>query len=256
MRTKEEIRKLLDEKIPRDVISQREGGNGVKLDYLEGHYVIARMNEIFGQGNWDKSVEVLEKIQEKTVDRYNNDVFNYTVVVKCTLQASFTETKEDGTFYRHGTISNEDIGSCTGTSKRSYGDALEMAFKGAVTDAFKRAAKDLGMSMGLALYSKDQENVEDEKTTNKAASSKSTTVGSDDQPRSSVGETSGATAPNGDARSLIKSAAQVLNAKKKLTIAQFKKKYTQDKSSDQLTDAEVNVILKSVATDYPELNLA
>jgi hypothetical protein len=151
------INEILDEKIPRSAISQREGGGGMMLDYLEGHYVTDRMNAVFGNLNWDKYIQVLKEKEEvlKTFDKYKNkevENYQYTVVVKCLLQARFgTATKQA-----------EDIGSCTGSSKKSFGEALEIAYKGAVTDAFKRCAKDLGQSMGLALYDKEQPNVIDD----------------------------------------------------------------------------------------------
>lgn len=147
-----------DKPIPRSVISKREGGGGSTLDYLEGHYVISRLNKVFGNLNWSKEVNVIEKEKEITKDRYDKDCYNYTVVVKVKL---FIQINAIYTF-------KEDIGSCSGTSRKSFGDALELAYKGAVTDALKRCAKDLGMSFGLALYDKEQTNVvEDDEISDK-----------------------------------------------------------------------------------------
>ena len=148
MKTSEEINQYLDEKIPRSAVEQREGGRGVMLDYLAGHYVIDRLNKIFGNTGWSKYVQIIDKEKEITKDRSDKDQYNYVVVVKVALVI--------------GNITKEDIGCCAGVSKKSYGDALEMAYKGAVTDTLKRCAKDLGMSMGLALYDKSQDNVSDE----------------------------------------------------------------------------------------------
>ena len=55
-----------------------------------------------------------------------------------------------------------DVGYGDGSDAKNAGKAHELAAKESVTDGLKRAAKNLGMSMGLALYSKEQENVEDE----------------------------------------------------------------------------------------------
>jgi recombination DNA repair RAD52 pathway protein len=54
-----------------------------------------------------------------------------------------------------------DYGYGDGSDKFKIGKAHELAVKEAVTDGIKRCAKNLGMSMGLALYDKTQENVED-----------------------------------------------------------------------------------------------
>lgn len=159
---KNELQVLLDQPIPRSVVSTREAGRGEKLDYLQGWYVIDRLNKIFGSLGWGKSVEIIEKEKEKTLDKYGNDMYVYTVVVKVTLEL-YSENS------RYSYVQKEDIGSCQGISKKSFGDALEMAYKGAVTDTLKRCAKDLGMSMGLALYSKEQEFVVDDEEQVQAA---------------------------------------------------------------------------------------
>lgn len=141
----EEIRKKLDEKIPRDVIAQREGGGRRKLSYLEGWYVINRLNEILGQGNWATLIDAPIAVANTEQDgRY---VAAYMVKVRL-------EVKSLGTLF-------EDFGYGDGKDPHP-GKAHESAIKEAVTDGIKRCAKNLGMSMGLALYDKSQENVEDE----------------------------------------------------------------------------------------------
>lgn len=143
MRTVEEAEKLLDEKIPRDVISTRDGGGGRKLSYLETHYVIDRMNKVFGNMGWDS-----ETVDLKAVDGGDHAAYTAKVRVKAMVKVG------DGFL----TITKEGTGYGRDKSKLN---PHEMAVKEAESDAFKRAAMKFGMSLGLALYSKDQENVED-----------------------------------------------------------------------------------------------
>lgn len=242
MKTTEQLRTELDAKIPRDVISKREAGNGVKLDYLTGYYVIARLNEVFGQGNWDYQTEELTKVFEGQIeDRYGNPVNNVSYIAKISLNVKLKEPKKDNDeFYYGGTTTTfTDYGYGDGSDKKNAGKAHELAVKEAITDGVKRCAKNLGMSMGLALYDKEQTNVEEE--TNKSVGNSITT-----------GTT---TTPNGDYRKTIRSAVQVLNAQKKISVDEFKKKYTQGKGADQLTDDEIVTLYKRISTDYPELKL-
>lgn len=138
----------LDADIPRDVVSQRDGGGGRKLSYLEGWYVIDRLNKIFGPLNWAK--EVLDVRQ--VVNTTSKGEFP-AYLVKVRLSILLTDAK--GT---QSVVVKEAYGY--GADKSSQ-NAHELAIKEAVTDGLKVAAKDLGMSMGLALYDKTQERVSD-----------------------------------------------------------------------------------------------
>lgn len=137
-------REKLDTKIPRDVISKRDAGQGRTLDYLEGWYVIARLNDVFGQGRWSYTTDEMRLVHQGEVD--GKFVAHY--VSKVTVMAFGTKFS--------------DYGYGDGTDKRNPGKAHELAVKEAVTDGIKRAAKNFGMSMGLALYDKSRENVADE----------------------------------------------------------------------------------------------
>ncbi len=129
---------MLNEKIPRDVVSIRDGGGGRRLSYLEGHYVIDRLNKVFGAMGWSKEITDVRLLEGSKP--------SYLVKVRLTaLVEGLASVKEA---YGYG-------------SDKSGLNPHELAIKEAVTDALKVAAKDLGMSMGLALYDKTQENVED-----------------------------------------------------------------------------------------------
>lgn len=151
-KTYESVVEQLNAKIPREVISERDGGGGRKLAYLEGWYIINRLNEVFGPGNWAYMSQAQVVHEGKVTDRYGKEKFtaHYTAFVRLTvtfpggLQTEFT-----------------DYGYGDGTDTNSAGKCHELAVKEAVTDGIKRCAKNLGMSMGLALYDKTQENVSD-----------------------------------------------------------------------------------------------
>lgn len=154
-KTQDEIRAELDAKIPREAVSEREGGGRTKLSYLEGWYVIDRLNKVLGQGNWSYQTEEMrlvfsDEVNEKQVAHY---------VAKVTLEFSLPgqEQSQQRTYF-------SDYGYGDGSDKYNPGKAHELAVKEAVTDGLKRCAKNLGMSMGLALYDKTQENVDDEES--------------------------------------------------------------------------------------------
>jgi len=166
MKTYDETVKTLEEKIPRDCVSTRPGGRST-LSYLEGWYVTNRLNKIFGNLKWSYDIERLDKVFEGTIkDRYDKDVFtvSYTARVRLTVP-SFKDTPkgDEALYYGSGAV-YEDVGFGNGTDKKDPGKAHELATKEAITDALKRCARNLGMSMGLALYDKTQENVDDETT--------------------------------------------------------------------------------------------
>lgn len=144
-KTIEQVTAEADKKIPRDEISTRDGGGGKKLSYLESHYVIARMNEVFGTMGWDaETVEMRQVNKDGDKPAYVSKV-RLTAVVKT----------DDGGYMK---VSKEGYGF---GSDKSGLNPHEMAVKEAESDAFKRAARQFGMSLGLALYDKTQENVED-----------------------------------------------------------------------------------------------
>jgi recombination DNA repair RAD52 pathway protein len=155
MKSLEELRKELDAKIPRDVIETREGGNGIKLSYLSGHYVIDRLNKVLGQGNWDYHSDV-QLLHAGEIQGKYGPVQTVHYSARVTLRAVIGDKETRFTDYGYG----------DGTDKTNIGKAHELAIKEAITDGIKRCAKSLGMSLGLALYSKEQENVEDSTKSN------------------------------------------------------------------------------------------
>lgn len=130
---------LLNEPIPATAIVQRQQ-SGMTLSYLEGWYVINKLNEVFGNTGWSKHVVDLRVVQESESEG------KHRVGYVCRLRVEA------------GDKTSEDAGFGQGID-RDLGRAHESAVKEAVTDAFKRCAKDLGWATGLALYDKAQAHV-------------------------------------------------------------------------------------------------
>lgn len=209
-----DIEKELDDKIPRDVVSLRDGGGGRKLSYLEGWYVIDRLNKVFGPLNWAK--EILD------VRLLEGSKPAYLVKVRLTVKNGHEiYTVKEG--YGYG-------------SDKGPNNPHELAIKEAVTDALKVAAKDLGMSMGLALYDKSQENVDDTKEESAVANAKPIT------PKPTV-------AAQGDLQTLsdaIKSYFKVAEAQKRLSKENFRNAFLGEHGAakvDELTKEQMELVL-------------
>lgn len=220
MKTREQLVAELDAKIPRQAISTRDAGRGRTLDYLSGYYVIKRMNEVFGQGNWSYSADV-QKLHEGTVkDRYDADVHSVHYMARVTLDVKIGE--QHVTFFT-------DYGYGDGTDKVNPGKAHELAIKEAVTDGVKRCAKNLGMSLGLALYDKEQEFVDETENKQERA------VPSDTPDRGATPKVDSGSDP-GKLVGLIKQTAKVAIAKQVATKESIKEtlktRYGVEKSDD------------------------
>lgn len=159
----EELSKFLDEPIPSDVVKEREGGGGKTLSYLEGHYVIDRLNKAFGHLGWSSRTDRLDCVhQGKVKNKYGKEVYTCHYIAQVTLSVSIPEelSQKNGDKYGMRLYSEHTgTGYGDGSDKENPGKAHELAVKEAETDALKRAAIRFGQSMGLALYDKEQKNV-------------------------------------------------------------------------------------------------
>lgn len=115
--------------------------SGRELSYVDGFYVIDRLNEVFGPGGWSYQVQPMQACQPYT-DEKSQSRITFTALVTLKI----------------GDCVITDVGAGHGID-RDLGQAIESAIKEAATDALKRCAKSLGRSMGLALYDKEQEYV-------------------------------------------------------------------------------------------------
>jgi len=118
--------------------------NGMTLHYVEGWYVIAEANRIFGYDGWDRRTVATNCVWTGTCDQ--SYLAAYTAKVRIRVRAG------DVTIVREG--------SGTGEGKApTPGQAHEIALKSAETDATKRALATFGNVFGLALYDREQAGV-------------------------------------------------------------------------------------------------
>jgi DNA repair and recombination protein RAD52 len=149
MFTPEQTREL-DAPLDKAVVKSREQA-GRKLSYIEGWHAIAEANRIFGFDGWSRELVRLEETNRELVELkgsngpYKQWRVGYLAVVEITV----------GGVLRQGT------GFGSGMAKpEALGEAVESAIKEAETDAMKRGLMTFGNPFGLALYDKEQRNVE------------------------------------------------------------------------------------------------
>lgn len=149
-KTREQIEKELDQNIPREVVAQRSGGGTKSLSYLETWYVIDRLNKVFGNMGWEsETTEMLLVSGSDALPAYR---------AKVRITVSTPEHDASGTIVGFRNVVKEGTGWGSDKSKLN---PHEMACKEAESDALKRAAMKLGISMGLGLYDKSGEFVDD-----------------------------------------------------------------------------------------------
>ena len=172
-----------------------------------------------------------------------------------TYSTSYTATVQVFANIEGKQVVFSDIGFGTGTNKRNPGEAHELATKGAVSDGLKRAAKNLGRSMGLALYDKSQEYVG-----SVASPETSAPVPSNKTPDAntrSAGLDTGANKKDDVAtnrvrpvKELITAAFKALEAQGKITAGDFKKKYQGGIGISQIPIDKLSAIYDTVCKDF------
>ena len=114
--------------------------DGAILAYLEGWYLIAEANRIFGTENWDRITLTTQCVwQGKSNGR---PACAYTARVRLCIRTGLTSVVREGAGF----------GEAEG---RSPGEVHGQAMKTAETDATKRALATLGAPFGLTLYDRD-----------------------------------------------------------------------------------------------------
>ena len=137
---------LLAEPLDPALISERGARDGRLLQYIEGWAAINQANRIFGHDGWGGEVvgEVIYRPMSLADPATDTPlaVGMYTAAVRVTVR---------------GCPARSDVG-CAFVAGETP-EAHEAAYKGAVTDALKRALRHLGDQFGLRLY--DRRNVID-----------------------------------------------------------------------------------------------
>src|SRR5262245_44959439 len=118
--------------------------NGNTLSYVEGWHAIAEANRIFGYEAWDRRTVSASCVWTEAKAGTYRAV--YITKVRITVRAGEARVVREGS------------GSCDAIAATA-GQAHELAFKGAETDATKRALATFGNPFGLALYDREQTGV-------------------------------------------------------------------------------------------------
>ena len=133
------VTEALAQPLDPELVSQRKGRGGRKFDYVEGHTAINQANRIFGFGGWgydligDVTLRPIEQTDQRTGEVTSTPAYSATVRVTVP-----------------GAPSRTDVGFQPVSDESPEGH--ETAFKGAVTDALKRALRSFGDRFGNGLY--------------------------------------------------------------------------------------------------------
>lgn len=114
----------------------------MQLAYLKGHNVIEQANEIFGYGGWGYDILLVEL---QNVLSETGEIIGGYYAARLKLQV-------------YGCLPITEEGICPiqeGRNPRAKIDAHDMARKGAITDAMKRAFRCFGDQFGNSLYDTD-----------------------------------------------------------------------------------------------------
>ncbi len=134
--------------------------NGHTRAYLEGWYVIAEANRIFGHDGWDRMTLSADCVWSDMRHRFHTCA--YAAKVRITVRAG------DVVITREGCGSGEGKGE-------TPGEAHDNALKAAETDATKRALTTFGNPFGLALYDRELKGVRNAARITEPAPDKTTT---------------------------------------------------------------------------------
>jgi recombination DNA repair RAD52 pathway protein len=124
--------------IHRSRVASRKGGGGKSLAYVEAYDIKAHMIRIFGFGEWSWDVLAADLVYAfGPTDGQRNHQVGYRVIGKLTIHAT-------GATYTEAAVGMANL--------PDVGEAHDMAVKTGESDAFKRAAINLGDQFGLSLY--------------------------------------------------------------------------------------------------------
>ena len=134
------VTKELSQPLDPSLVSRRTGRKNRTYSYLEGHTAIAQANRIFGHGGW--GYEVVGGVNLRDAQMINAETGDvrtshaYAAMVRVDVPGAPSRT--DVGFHA---VNGDDTS-----------DDHETAYKGAVTDALKRALRSFGDQFGNGLY--------------------------------------------------------------------------------------------------------
>lgn len=134
-------------------VRQRTQG-GRQVSYIEGWQAIAEANRIFGFDGWDRETAEIKLLGERECKigkpPYEKDGWRVAYMARVRVVVFVSDQR---------CVVREGCGYGSGIDA-DLGAAHESALKEAETDAMKRALMTFGNPFGLALYDKEQENVD------------------------------------------------------------------------------------------------
>lgn len=154
----------LDKDLNPLLISERNGGGGSILKHIEGHNAIDQANRLFGYGNW--GYRVISCKPANLIDPMSGEAIGVTYEAEVELQvrgcmpvsdvgqqACSVWNVEDVVMSRRKKDDDSPIQRWEKqNASRTIVDSHEVARKGAVTDAMKRALRTFGSQFANGLY--------------------------------------------------------------------------------------------------------
>jgi recombination DNA repair RAD52 pathway protein len=123
-------------------VAQRAGTGSKKLSYLQAWDVRTALIRLFGFGGWsEENISTVVDSIERDVPKSGGGTTAFRVTVHCSVRLTIHQT---GAVYT-GVAASSQSGAV-------LGDVMDFAMKTADSDAFKRAAMNLGTQFGLSLY--------------------------------------------------------------------------------------------------------
>lgn len=125
----------LREPLDPTLVKQRQGGGGRQYDYISSHTAYSNANRIFGPDGWDR--RIIGEVRERSMA---DGSVCFMAQVEVTVMGGCT---------------HQDVGFAVAHPSRDgrlTADAIETAWKGAVTDGYKRALHAISPQFGLDLY--------------------------------------------------------------------------------------------------------
>ena len=133
------VTQKLSEPLDPSLVSRRKGRGNRSFAYVEGRTAIDQANRIFGFGGWGH--EVVGEVVLREIDNVDPKTGEVTRIRAYSATVRVTVA---------GAQSRTDVGFHTVAEEN--GEGHETAYKGAVTDAMKRALRTFGDQFGNALY--------------------------------------------------------------------------------------------------------
>lgn len=142
------LQKALDAELPEGYSHNLQG-----KDYLAGYIVIEQANRLFGYDNWGYKITRNPELLKET-DLNGNPYLYYIAQVETWVQLQDKKiTREDVGF---GEVTYTKPYTDQKTNKPAGGKPqLDVAMKGSVTDALKRALRAWGNQFGNSLYDRE-----------------------------------------------------------------------------------------------------